>query len=91
MDSMHRREHDPTWAVDRTRNGVATMLQTLPETEGPRSKRAAILSAAVESSARSATNTPSGRCRRRVGIGQTALYHYFESKAHCLLTIMHLD
>jgi AcrR family transcriptional regulator len=24
----------------------------------------------------------------QVGIGQTALYHYFESKAHCLLTIM---
>ena len=23
-----------------------------------------------------------------VGIGQTALYHYFESKTHCLLTIM---
>jgi len=23
-----------------------------------------------------------------VGIGQTALYHYFESKVHCLLTIM---
>lgn len=27
----------------------------------------------------------------RVGIGQTALYHYFESKAHCLLTIMRLE
>ena len=26
-----------------------------------------------------------------VGIGQTALYHYFESKAHCLLTIMRLE
>ena len=26
-----------------------------------------------------------------VGIGQTALYHYFESKAHCLLTIMSLE
>jgi TetR/AcrR family transcriptional regulator, cholesterol catabolism regulator len=26
----------------------------------------------------------------RVGIGQTALYHYFESKAHCLLTVMRL-
>ena len=26
-----------------------------------------------------------------VGIGQTALYHYFESKAHCLLTIMNLE
>lgn len=25
---------------------------------------------------------------KEVGIGQTALYHYFESKAHCLLTIM---
>jgi TetR/AcrR family transcriptional regulator, cholesterol catabolism regulator len=27
----------------------------------------------------------------QVGIGQTALYHYFESKAHCLLTIMSLE
>lgn len=27
----------------------------------------------------------------RVGIGQTALYHYFESKTHCLLTIMRLE
>ena len=26
-----------------------------------------------------------------MGIGQTALYHYFESKAHCLLTIMSLE
>jgi AcrR family transcriptional regulator len=25
---------------------------------------------------------------KEVGIGQTALYHYFESKTHCLLTIM---
>jgi AcrR family transcriptional regulator len=27
----------------------------------------------------------------RVGIGQTALYHYFESKTHCLLTIMRVE
>jgi AcrR family transcriptional regulator len=27
----------------------------------------------------------------QVGIGQTALYHYFESKAHCLLTIMRME
>ena len=26
-----------------------------------------------------------------VGIGHTALYHYFQSKAHCLLTIMSLE
>jgi AcrR family transcriptional regulator len=26
-----------------------------------------------------------------VGVGQTALYHYFESKAHCLLTIMRVE
>jgi AcrR family transcriptional regulator len=27
----------------------------------------------------------------QVGIGQTALYHYFESKSHCLLTIMRME
>jgi AcrR family transcriptional regulator len=29
-----------------------------------------------------------GRRRQAVGIGSTALYHYFESKLHCLYEIM---
>ena len=38
------------------------------------------------------SNTRNGRpIADEVGIGQTALYHYFESKAHCLLTIMNLE
>src|SRR5690606_10528447 len=29
--------------------------------------------------------------RRSSDLGQTALYHYFESKSHCLLTIMRME
>jgi len=63
------------------------------ETEpGPRSKRAAILRAAVEAFGEVGyEHTKWSTVADRVGIGQTALYHYFESKAHCLLTIMHLE
>ena len=67
---------------------------TLPvEVEpGPRSKRAAILRAAVECFGEVGyEHTKWSTVADRVGIGQTALYHYFESKAHCLLTIMHLE
>ena len=59
---------------------------------GPRSKRAAILSAAVRSFGKSGYEaTKWSEVAGQVGIGQTALYHYFESKAHCLLTIMRLE
>lgn len=65
------------------------MTQTLPETEGPRSKRALILTAAIDSFGQDGyEHTKWARIADQVGIGQTALYHYFESKAHCLLTIM---
>jgi AcrR family transcriptional regulator len=58
----------------------------------PRSKRAAILRAAVEFFGDVGyEHTKWSAVADRVGIGQTALYHYFESKAHCLLTIMHLE
>ena len=68
------------------------MVQTLPETEGPRSKRALILTAAVDSFGRDGfEHTKWARIADQVGIGQTALYHYFESKAHCLLTIMSME
>jgi TetR/AcrR family transcriptional regulator, cholesterol catabolism regulator len=60
--------------------------------EGPRSKRAAILSAAIKSFGQNGYDaTKWSTVADQVGIGQTALYHYFESKAHCLLTIMRLE
>lgn len=60
--------------------------------EGPRSKRAAILSAAIKSFGKNGYDaTKWSSVADQVGIGQTALYHYFESKAHCLLTIMRME
>jgi AcrR family transcriptional regulator len=68
------------------------MAQALVETEGPRSKRALILTAAIESFGQDGyEHTKWAKIADEVGIGQTALYHYFESKAHCLLTIMSLE
>ncbi|MFD4227492.1 TetR/AcrR family transcriptional regulator [Streptomyces sp. NPDC058545] len=59
---------------------------------GPRSKRAAILAAAVDCFGEAGFEaTKWATVAERVGIGQTALYHYFESKTHCLLTIMRLE
>jgi TetR/AcrR family transcriptional regulator, cholesterol catabolism regulator len=73
-------------------NAVATMVQTAPETEGPRSKRALILAAAIDKFGKDGyEHTKWATIADQVGIGQTALYHYFESKAHCLLTIMSLE
>ncbi|MTD17251.1 TetR family transcriptional regulator [Nakamurella sp. YIM 132087] len=67
------------------------MATTVAEA-GPRSKRAAILQAAVRSFGETGyEHTKWSAVADRVGIGQTALYHYFESKAHCLLTIMHME
>jgi TetR/AcrR family transcriptional regulator, cholesterol catabolism regulator len=68
------------------------MVQALAETEGPRSKRAVILAAAIDSFGHDGyEHTKWAKIADQVGIGQTALYHYFESKAHCLLTIMSLE
>ena len=59
--------------------------------DGPRSKRAAILATAVTKFGDVGYEaTKWSDIADEVGIGQTALYHYFESKAHCLLTIMRL-
>jgi len=59
--------------------------------DGPRSKRAAILATAVTKFGEVGYEaTKWSDIADEVGIGQTALYHYFESKAHCLLTIMRL-
>jgi TetR/AcrR family transcriptional regulator, cholesterol catabolism regulator len=63
-----------------------------PETAGGRSKRALILTVAIECFGRDGyERTTWANVAGQVGIGQTALYHYFESKAHCLLTIMSLE
>jgi AcrR family transcriptional regulator len=68
------------------------MVQALAEREGPRSKRALILKSAIESFGHDGyEHTKWAKIADEVGIGQTALYHYFESKAHCLLTIMSLE
>ena len=68
------------------------MVQALAETEGPRSKRAVILAAAIDSFGHDGyEHTKWAKVADKVGICQTALYHYFESKAHCLLTIMSLE
>ena len=63
--------------------------QALKAKDGPRSKRAMILDAAIDNFGEVGfEHTKWATIASQVGIGQTALYHYFESKAHCLLTIM---
>lgn len=62
------------------------------ERHGPRSKRGVILAAAIDSFGKDGyEHTKWAKIADEVGIGQTALYHYFESKAHCLLTIMSME
>lgn len=63
--------------------------KTKQATEGPRSKRQLILEAAIDNFGEVGfEHTKWATIAGQVGIGQTALYHYFESKSHCLLTIM---
>lgn len=65
---------------------------TVQRTESARSKRTAIVAAAVDRFGSDGyEHTKWAAIADDVGIGQTALYHYFESKAHCLLTIMRLE
>jgi AcrR family transcriptional regulator len=72
--------------------GVVTAAKVVDPDEGPRSKRAAILSIAIKYFGKEGYDaTKWSKVAEKVGIGQTALYHYFESKAHCLLTIMRLE
>lgn len=60
--------------------------------ESPRSKRSRILAVAIDQFGKVGyEHTKWASIADVVGIGQTALYHYFESKAHCLLTIMRLE
>jgi AcrR family transcriptional regulator len=61
-------------------------------TESPRSKRAVIIATAIDRFGEEGfEHTKWATIADDVGIGQTALYHYFESKVHCLLTIMRLE
>src|ERR671924_70060 len=54
-----------------------------------RSKRQEILAAATERFGRDGyEHTKWADIARDVGVGPTALYHYFESKQHCLYEIM---
>jgi AcrR family transcriptional regulator len=56
--------------------------------ESPRSKRAEILRVATETFGRDGYEYSKwADVAHAVGIGSTALYHYFESKLHCLLEI----
>jgi AcrR family transcriptional regulator len=57
--------------------------------QSKRSKRSAILAAATEEFARTGYRASKwSDIADAVGIGQTALYHYFVSKEHCLFRIM---
>lgn len=57
--------------------------------DSPRSKRGVILATAIDGFGELGfEQTKWAAIAEQVGIGQTALYHYFESKHHCLLTIM---
>lgn len=63
-----------------------------PRTETARSKRPAIVAAAVDRFGQQGfEQTKWAAIADDVGLGQTALYHYFESKSHCLLTIMRME
>lgn len=71
---------------------LSELAEVNGKSAGPRSKRAAIIQTAVAQFGEIGYEaTKWAQIADEVGIGQTALYHYFESKAHCLLTIMRLE
>ena len=69
---------------------AAQSAATAPEAKvSSRSKRAAILETATREFARTGYRASKwSDIADSVGIGSTALYHYFVSKDHCLFTIM---
>src|SRR5882757_2431386 len=72
-------------AVDRA---TQTSTEPVPRPSG-RSKRAAILETATREFARTGYRASKwSDIAEAVGIGSTALYHYFVSKEHCLFRIM---
>jgi AcrR family transcriptional regulator len=61
-------------------------------TEGARSKRSAVVAAAIDRFARHGfEHTKWVTIAEDVGIGEGTLYYYFESKAECLLAIMRME
>src|SRR6266581_4769790 len=62
---------------------------TQPRPTSSRSKREAILAAAASTFGKDGyEDSKWADVAKAVGIGSTALYHYFESKLHCLYVIM---
>ncbi|MCF8571900.1 TetR/AcrR family transcriptional regulator [Gordonia sp. HY002] len=71
---------------------MSTTTADKAKSDGPRSKRNRILEVATQQFGKEGyEHTKWASVAGEVGIGQTALYHYFESKAHCLLTIMRVE
>jgi len=71
---------------------LTELLSTDHKEAGPRSKRKAIVEQAVGRFGEIGYEaTKWSSVSDELGIGQAALYYYFESKAHCLLTIIRLE
>src|SRR3954454_5570677 len=69
---------------------VSRATSRRPRQTGPssRSKRAAIIATGTEEFGRYGDeHSKRGGIAQAVGVGSTALYHYFESKLHCLYVI----
>jgi AcrR family transcriptional regulator len=84
-------ERFASWIADCYGSNVASLNSTKANGEAPGvgTKRAHILRAATERFGRDGyEDTKWADIARDVGVGPTALYHYFESKQHCLFVIM---
>jgi AcrR family transcriptional regulator len=83
----------PTWGTPSVAGiPLDQLAQVGAGAAGPRSRLPEIIDTAVASFGEVGYDaTKWSSVADEVGIGQTALYHYFESKAHCLLTIMRLE
>jgi TetR/AcrR family transcriptional regulator, cholesterol catabolism regulator len=87
-------KRQPSSFPDTTAAGIplADLADVNAGAVGRRSKRSAILDTAVARFGETGYEaTKWSTVADEVGIGQTALYHYFESKAHCLLTIIRIE
>jgi TetR/AcrR family transcriptional regulator, cholesterol catabolism regulator len=74
------------WALPQPRQNSSVNGRSAPSS---RSKRAAILEVATAQFGREGyEHSKWADVAKEVGIGSTALYHYFESKLHCLYEIM---
>src|SRR3954466_3726286 len=69
-------------------NRATTTRRTRRTGASPRSKRAEIIATATEQFGRNGyEHSKWADIAQTVGVGSTALYHYFESKLHCLYVI----